>query len=191
MSKKIVVASHNPVKVEATLQGFQRIFPQETFETYPISVASGVSDQPYSNREALQGAINRARGAMHKIQQADYWVGIEGGVEEMDGELSAFAWVVVINPVCSGMSRTGTFFLPQAVADLVRQGKELGEADDLVFGKVNSKQQNGAVGILTGDAINRTGFYESAVVLALIPFKNPEHYCKRTNILPLDQSSSS
>jgi non-canonical (house-cleaning) NTP pyrophosphatase len=39
---------------------------------------------------------------------------------------------------------------------LVESGKELGDADDIVFGKSNSKQQNGAVGILTHDIITRT-----------------------------------
>ena len=59
---------------------------------------------------------------------------------------------------------------------LVREGKELGEADDIVFGKENSKQTYGAVGLLTGDVIDRTRFYEDAVVLALIPFRNPDLY---------------
>jgi non-canonical (house-cleaning) NTP pyrophosphatase len=62
------------------------------------------------------------------------------------------------------------------VADLIRQGKELGEADDIVFGRNNSKQENGAVGLLTGDVINRAQLYEMAVILAFIPFKNLDLY---------------
>jgi non-canonical (house-cleaning) NTP pyrophosphatase len=34
----------------------------------------------------------------------------------------------------------------------------------------------GAVGILTGDVLTRTTYYEPAIILALIPFKNPELY---------------
>jgi non-canonical (house-cleaning) NTP pyrophosphatase len=59
---------------------------------------------------------------------------------------------------------------------LIRQGKELGEADDIVFSQNNSKQANGAIGILTGDVIDRTSLYEHAVILALAPFKNLELY---------------
>jgi non-canonical (house-cleaning) NTP pyrophosphatase len=62
--------------------------------------------------------------------------------------------------------------LPLEVANLVRSGVELGIADDQVFGRSNSKQSNGAVGLLTADLINRQQYYEHAVVLALIPFKN-------------------
>jgi non-canonical (house-cleaning) NTP pyrophosphatase len=53
---------------------------------------------------------------------------------------------------------------------------ELGHADDLVFNKSNSKQENGAVGILTENVIDRAEFYKQAVILALIPFKNPTLY---------------
>jgi non-canonical (house-cleaning) NTP pyrophosphatase len=35
------------------------------------------------------------------------------------------------------------------------ENKELGEADDIVFGITNSKQANGAVCILTGDILTR------------------------------------
>ncbi|MEM6529629.1 MAG: DUF84 family protein, partial [Chloroflexota bacterium] len=55
----------------------------------------------------------------------------------------------------------------------VRGGMELGDADDIVFGRSNSKQQTGSVGLLTGDALTRETYYLHAVVLALIPFKNP------------------
>ena len=73
-------------------------------------------------------------------------------------------------------ARTGTFFLPNELVKLIKDGKELGEADDIVFKRSNSKQENGAVGILTGDVIDRTKYYTEAVVLSLIPFKNIDLY---------------
>jgi non-canonical (house-cleaning) NTP pyrophosphatase len=75
-----------------------------------------------------------------------------------------------------GKGKTGTFFLPEPVAELIRQGKELAEADDMVFNRNNSKHTNGSVGILTGDVIDRTHYYAHAVVLALIPFKHESLY---------------
>ncbi len=174
--KTLVVASTNPVKTQAALNGFQRMFPQEIFSAVPLSVPSGVSNQPMSSSETLRGALNRADAARGLHPEADYWVGIEGGVEEAAGELAAFAWVAVLSATASGKARTGTFFLPPRVAELVRQGIELGEADDIIFGAVNSKQQNGAIGLLTGDVIDRAGLYEHAVVLALVGFKNGKLY---------------
>ncbi len=174
--KKIAVASKNPVKVQAVLGGFGRMFPAESFEVYTLSVPSGVGDQPASDGEALQGALNRAENVAARLPECDFWVGVEGGVEERAGEMAAFAWIVVESRHLCGKGRTGTFYLPPAVADLVRQGLELGQADDIVFGRSNSKQENGAVGLLTGDILDRAQLYEQAVILALVPFKNPELY---------------
>jgi inosine/xanthosine triphosphatase len=174
--KTIVIASTNPVKMEAARQGFEKMFPGESFELRSIEAPSAVRDQPMSSLETQQGAHNRARAAAKAIPQADYWVGIEGGIEDLGEEMAAFAWVVVYSPHLTGKGRTGTFFLPPAVATLIRQGKELGEADDIVFNQNNSKQTNGAIGILTGDVIDRTRLYEHAVILALAPFKNPDLY---------------
>ena len=75
-----------------------------------------------------------------------------------------------------GKARTGTFFLPEKVCQLIKDGKELGEADDIVFGRKNSKQKDGTVGALTKGLIDRTAFYEHAVILALIPYINPDLY---------------
>ncbi|MBZ0098335.1 MAG: inosine/xanthosine triphosphatase, partial [Taibaiella sp.] len=164
---------HNPVKIEAARLGFAQMFPDEPIAISGVNVPSGVSDQPMSDAETYQGALNRTRAALAAHPEADYWVGIEGGLETWLGDLSAFAWIVVISPALMGRSRTATFSLPQEIVRLIQAGKELGEADDLVFGRTNSKQGNGAVGILTADAVDRTRYYEQAVILALIPFKNP------------------
>ncbi len=190
---RLTIASTNPVKIQSALHGFRQMFPAETFTADGISVPSGVSDQPMTDDETLQGALNRATNACAAHPTADYWIGIEGGCEEKHGELWTFAWVVVLGHsspslytergsggevdgqvvrVLTGKARTGAFMLPHEVAALVRSGVELGIADDQVFGRSNSKQTNGAVGLLTADLIDRQRYYEHAVVLALIPFKN-------------------
>jgi len=175
--KTIVVASQNPVKIDAVLRGFQRMFPNQDFTVQTVSVPSGVSSQPRSDVETLQGAVNRANRATRRLPGADFWVGVEGGVDETEeGETVAFAWVAVCDSQQMGRGRTGTFFLPPVITELLHQGKELGEADDIIFGRTNSKQENGAVGLLTNDVIDRARLYEHAVILALIPFKNPELY---------------
>jgi inosine/xanthosine triphosphatase len=174
--KTIIVASGNPVKIRAALNGFQRMFADETFTVETVEAPSGVARQPFSSEETRQGALNRARAARQVKPDADFWVGIEGGVEPEGDRLSAFAWVVALSREIGGQSRSGSFFLPPRVAELVRQGLELGEADDIVFGRSNSKQENGAIGLLTGDVIDRAALYEHAVILALVGIRNPELY---------------
>lgn len=175
--KKIILASKNPVKIDAALRGFQSMFPGESFETEGFGVPSGVSEQPMTDAETFTGARNRAENARRERPGADFYVGIEGGIELKGDEMEAFAWVAVINESgVLGKGRTATFFLPPPVAALIAQGKELGEADDIVFGRTNSKQEEGAVGLLTESAITRTSYYVEAVTLALVSFKNPTLY---------------
>ncbi len=182
---KIIVASQNPVKIEAARQGFEQLFKNDELgqlEITGVSVPSGVPDQPMGQLETLQGAQNRVKAASEQFAGADYYIGIEGGLEETDNGMLAFAWVVSgfrdgsDKGLKLGRGRSASFYLPVKIAELVRQGKEFGEADDIVFGIKNTKQSNGAVGILTGDAITRTSLYVPAVILSLLPFKAPQYY---------------
>jgi len=175
--KKVIVASTNPVKIKTTEIGFAKMFTDETFAVKGVPAKSEVSDQPMSDEETFLGATNRANNVSSIVSDADYWVGIEGGLKEINGEMEAFAWVVIKSKSGTvGKGKTGSFYLPKKMVELVKTGKELGEADDIVFGKVNSKQANGTVGNLTNDVLTRITYYEPAVILALIPFKNPELY---------------
>jgi non-canonical (house-cleaning) NTP pyrophosphatase len=45
-----------------------------------------------------------------------------------------------------------------------------------VFNRSNSKQDVGAVGLLTNNVIERVHLYEHATILALIPFQNQALY---------------
>ncbi len=172
----VVVASANPVKVRATQSGFQLMFPRRTVRVEGLEVPSAVSSQPRTDSETLRGAEARTARACESVPTADFWVGIEGGIDEMATGMVAYAWVVVRSRDLVGRARSGTFFLPQPVARLVHEGLELGDADDRVFGRTNSKQNAGAVGLLTGGAVDREALYQHAVSLALIPFVNPALY---------------
>ncbi len=177
MSTQIVIASHNPVKIRACQLGFALLFPDQNWEMVPVDVPSGVADQPMSDHETLTGAHNRAHNAQVARPGLTYYVGIEGGVEWRGAELFAFAWVVAISADGrEGQARTAAFQLPLRVAQLVSEGHELGAADDRVFGVINSKQEGGAIGLLTGQAIDRVGLYTPAVAMALVKFKNSELY---------------
>jgi inosine/xanthosine triphosphatase len=173
--KKVLVASQNPVKIEAVGEALSAVLNQE-LQLEGVSVESGVSDQPMSDEETLRGASNRVNRAQDRYPGYDFYVGLEGGVEESPWGLMAFAWIVIRSDGTTGQARTAGFFLPPRVAKLVHEGYELGDADDMVFGQKNSKQQSGAVGLLTNNQITRKTLYLPAVQLAFIPFMNPGLY---------------
>ena len=175
MEQVVLVASKNPVKIEAIREGFEKVFPQANFNFFSSDASSGISDQPIGITHTLKGAVNRLNSLVTSGRKASYYVAIEGGIAEQEDDLFAFAWVVIRNE--SGYvskSQTGHFPLPHRIRTLLKQGLELGHATDQVFGLHNSKQDIGAVGALTGKVIDRKAYYEHAVILALIPFIKSE-----------------
>ncbi|HFC76835.1 MAG TPA: DUF84 family protein, partial [Candidatus Moranbacteria bacterium] len=140
MKQSVIIASKNPVKINAVRIAFEKMFPNSNFEFEGVSVSSEVSDQPMTNEETLTGAINRTKNARVNFPTADFWLGIEGGIERVGEEMSTFAWVVVQSKTKMGKAKTAAFFLPPKVVELINEGMELGEADDVVFGHSNSKQ---------------------------------------------------
>lgn len=173
---QVIIASQNPVKIQAVQDGFAKMFPEGIFSFQWVGVSSDIGDQPMSEEETLLWATNRAKNAQKVSPDADYRVGIEWGIHMQGSDMLAFAWIVILGKHKQGKSRSATLVLPQKVAALVQQGMELGHADDVVFWRNNSKQENGGVGLLTGDVITRSAYYIDPMILALIPFKNTELY---------------
>ncbi|MFT5918085.1 MAG: inosine/xanthosine triphosphatase [Flammeovirgaceae bacterium] len=177
---KVIIASKNPVKVKATQLGFEILFPNTQWDFQGVSVPSGVADQPMTQEETLLGAIQRTENARKAIGNADFWVGIEGGVATNGQEMEVFAWIYILSKEDHfGKSRTANFYLPPKIQELVSQGIELGTADDMVFKQENSKQKGGSVGILTDGNIDRTTYYQTSVILALIPFLKEHLYIEK------------
>jgi inosine/xanthosine triphosphatase len=168
-----IVGSTNPVKIQAVRDGAALMFGADQVMANGIEVPSGVSAQPIGEKEMIAGAQNRAVAALQAISQADFGVGLEGGVVERAEGMFACAWCVAVNQAgLVGLASTGQFQLPPRTAMLVRSGMELGHADDLVYGRRNSKQKTGTIGILTHDKYTRAQFYAPAVMMALIRFVN-------------------
>lgn len=172
--EKVIIASQNPVKIEATQNGFKEMFPEKEFEFTGVHVNDGANPQPMTNEETLQGALFRVNNAKEQYPEADYWVGLEGGIEMKGEEMFSCVWIVILSKDLSGKSEAAKFQLPPEIAKLVQGGMELSHADDLVFNRVNSKHKDGATGILTHGVRTRAKYYTEAVIYALIPFKNRE-----------------
>lgn len=172
--KSVIIASLNPAKINAVKSAFQSAFPEHTFDFQGVSVASEVADQPMSNEETHLGAVNRVKNAQQAIPNADFYVGLEAGIE---GNVT-FAWMVIESDGQRGESRSASLMLPPAVLAKLEHANELGDVMDEVFGTDNIKQKGGAIGLLTHNQLSRSSVYHQALILALIPFVNPEHFAK-------------
>lgn len=174
---KVIIGSKNPVKSAVTKRVFDSVFSDNAIKYDSFAAQSGVSDQPYDTHETKTGAYNRALACQQYHSDADYCVGLEGGIDVINGEYWVTAWMCVLHrDGLAGYGRTSSFMLPEEITKLLKEGKELGDASDIVFGTENSKHQGGAVGLLTDDEISREDFYVDALRFALIPFRKPEFY---------------
>jgi inosine/xanthosine triphosphatase len=185
---KIVVGSKNPVKVGSVEEAFKKYWPDS--EIVGLEVASGVSAQPMSELETMNGARQRAYGALKADPSALYGVGLEGGVTELNptspswsgmhggkGKLFECAWVAIVDRDGKEGLAGGLYFeLPEKIADEIRKGGELGPLMDQFSGKTNVKQGAGAIGIFTKGELDRKSAYVQIVLSALIKFVSPEWF---------------
>lgn len=148
---KIVIGSKNPAKVGAV----KNLFNQENIEFVSLDIPSGVKEQPFSDEETIQGAINRAINAL-KIGKGDIGIGLEGGVQETSQGLMLCNWgalaTIEFEPLIAGGARV---LLPDEIAARLRAGQELGPVMDEYARKVNIRKNEGAIGIFTNGRLNR------------------------------------
>ena len=199
----IAVGSSNPVKILSVQQALQQVVSIElVLKGYDVN--SNVPDQPLSCDETQRGAKNRARAAFDAYKE-EYGsdphlaVGLEGGLEDQNADLACMAWMAIYGKRTDqvlewtkvadcgdyeiqddyswGLSKTASFVLPPNVTKLIKdEGMELGDADDQVFARIKSKHGSGTVGILTNGLIDRSKYYEHALILALVPWIRPDVY---------------
>lgn len=174
--ERVAVGSANPVKLGAVRAVLAWAAPAATVE--PITVPSGVADQPFGDEDTIRGARNRARAAREALD-ADLGVGLEGGVVDGPDGMRSCAWCVVVHrDGREGVGGSLAMPLPDAVATMIRGGMELGHAMDALVAARGTKHGKGAVGILTNGRIDRQGAYEVLVTYALAPFVTPALYAR-------------
>ena len=172
--KTIAVGTRNPAKIEAVQRAVARIWPEA--EVISVDVPSGVSRQPLTDEEAIRGAMNRA-SRCRESADADLGIGLEGCTVDTDRGMFLSGWVAASDRSGAvGLGSGGRLLLPDSIADEVRSGRELGPVMDGVAGMENTKQGEGAVGILTGGLVPRADAFERSVLFALSRFLRLELY---------------
>lgn len=177
-TRVVMVGSLNRVKVGAVSAVLERAGCPA--QVRGISVPSGVAEQPFGDEETIRGARARAQAALAAVPEASLAIGLEGGcVETPSGGLRTCAWAVAVDREGrEGVGGSLAMPLPPRVAQLVRDGMELGHAMDAVSGGTDTKTQAGAVGILTDGLIDRQRAYETLVTYALAPWLAPSYWSR-------------
>ncbi len=160
----IAVGSLNPVKIEAVRNVMERIYG--SVRIFAVDSKSGVPEQPFED-ETVQGAINRAKGAIGDHSLA---VGIEAGVfERYDGLYDVQHCAVIDSDGKITIGMGSGFRYPDKVAELVRNGKTVGEAMKEIYSGKDIGREQGAIGILSKGLLDRRELTEQSVLNAMLP----------------------
>uniref|UniRef100_A0A7S1VFI6 inosine/xanthosine triphosphatase n=1 Tax=Sexangularia sp. CB-2014 TaxID=1486929 RepID=A0A7S1VFI6_9EUKA len=199
-----LVGTTNPSKLSAVSTAVCAVFnvPDGAFQVKGVAVPSGVGDQPWGAAETRLGARNRAIGALANGGGAAdlpqgfrvFGVGIEGGIEEVDGEFFSSEWVCVAELGGTMTSETATALQAGMVDGLVQmcfgssgrvpldrlsvieplqaEATELG----VVMQRLSAQSEQvisrtvGAMGLLTNGAIPRGVATHQGICFAFGPF---------------------
>jgi len=176
---KFIVASKNPVKINAIKDAIQAKFPHASVEGFEVE--SGVSAQPMTDEETMTGALNRARAvrslALERktITKSEkvLCIGLEGGVFhpsfiENKNELWSTVWVVVLDKEGNSYFSNGARFpLPDFMSELLLAGEEMGPSLGKRLKDPDLRKKEGMIGFLTDHFTNRTDEYTSIAKIAI------------------------
>lgn len=167
---KISVGSLNPAKINAV-----KASSPEGSTLVSADVPSEVSDQPFSDEETLQGAINRAKKA-REDQNATIGIGLEGGVMWMGDRLYLCNWGALVTDENKVYTAGGARIpLPQIVVDGLNEGLELGDVMDRYAKETGIRYQKGAIGLLTDGAVTRVDMFTQVTKLLFSQIKVGNH----------------
>jgi inosine/xanthosine triphosphatase len=190
---RIAVGSVRGPKLDAVHDAFGQfahlLHSKGLVEIQGFEVESGVGHTPRSSAESMRGARQRAEVTIRHLAKLgepyQYYVGLEGGLEVMNGSWEGGeaqgggrrvfleSWAYATDGNRGAWGRSGAIELPaELVHDVLDNGVELAHAIDKFAGKVGIRDAQGAWGVLSSNLITRREAFRLAVVAAFAPFYN-------------------
>jgi len=174
---KIAIGTLNKAKSSAIQDVFSLVF--KDCEFWSIATDSGVKAQPLSDSEAIQGAENRAKQALEKVEDADFGIGAEGTVDENEHGMFLCGWVVILHKSGKkGIGGSPKILLPESFREKIKSGMELSAIIRELYNdeKDEIRHSQGTIGILTDGMCTRVDQFKTATACALAPFLHEKLY---------------
>jgi len=180
-----MIGSTRSAKVEGVRDAIGAIarvdprFASATLESHDLTAVA--PRMPMALDEILEGARRRAETLLARLetdQRDAFAVGVEGGLHPVT--IGGIRWTLQTWAAVSDGQRWGygagpTLALPNAIADRVTAGAELGDVIDSLAGD-QVRGTRGAWGLLTRDLIGRRDAFRLATIAAFAPFYNAESW---------------
>lgn len=174
---KIFVGSTNQAKINAVKKA---ILPHLSDAVIvPVSVSTGVNEQPKTDAETRAGAKNRAQAAVklglstssQPPKESVLGIGLEGGIYEDQEGMWSTVWVCVATATGEVFESNGARIrLPEIIAEEIRNGGEMGPVVDQLLqehGHQSVRQNHGMIGVVTNNFTDRIEEYASIARLSI------------------------
>ncbi len=176
---KIIICTENKAKILAIEEVFGRLWLNA--EMIGEKFSSDVSDQPLTEEEGIEGAINRAKNAKSRYPKADYYVGMEGYVDTNKYGMFLAGIVAIIDQDGKiGIGASAKMQLPVFIQKRIEAGEELGPLVKELMNDTegNIRQHDGTNGVLSKGLYTRVDGFKDATKCALARFQSPEFFEK-------------
>lgn len=173
---RVAVGSDNPVKVEAVRRAVVRLYGEADVRAFAVDPK--VPLQPFED-DTWRGARERALAALARWDEADFGVGVEAGLFDLQHVGQTFDVQACVVADTAGRLTHGQgpgFYYPPAIVRRVREGRTVGQVLGEVSGVEDLGRKTGAVGFLSRGHFTRTALTEPAVLMAFLPRLRPELY---------------
>ena len=168
----INVGSKNKVKVGAVEEILKDYTHLARAKISGVDVDSGVSAQPKSFEETIQGAINRAKDS---FKDCDYSIGLESGLMNVPHSKSGYMDVCVCaiydgKEFHIGLSSAWEFPKKEITASILNEGLDINQAmyKAGLTEKKHIGSEEGAIGYFTKGRMDRKEYTKQALRTALI-----------------------
>ncbi|WP_252314567.1 DUF84 family protein [Sinobaca sp. H24] len=153
----ITVGSLNETKIQAV----RSVYP-DSFNVIGRDVEVTISEQPMSDQETRQGAIERAEACSGKDSIG---IGLEGGIMVIEGTLYLCSWGALAEGSRIVTASGARLALPDSFYASLLEGRELKDVMDSYTERSGVSHKEGAVGVFTNGLISRTSMFSHIVQL--------------------------
>jgi len=168
---KISLGTTNNTKIDAVKKVFKKFYPHEMICVATVDVKSKQS-QPVGVDNIIRLAKRRARICAQMIPDADYHIGIEGGIVRMKQGIFAQTWIAVLKNKRISIAAGPMLPIPAKIRKTIEKNKSLGSAIESLSQKKNIHYEGGASGYFTHGLYKRIDDIYAALMYALTPFIN-------------------
>lgn len=139
-----------------------------------VEIDPMITAQPLDERTTIKGASNRAKGALSKIQDCDFSIGLEGGLSLVENNYFLVCAAVIIDK--DGGKYVGVsskLSLPKKVSEEIKQGEQFGQ---IIRDFEKDNKNDSDILPVISNLIKRDVAFKEAIRNCYQIYKNKKHY---------------